>query len=411
MTSVLALCLFWHRHTLLPNMTQLIDTAPQQETAVLVALTTPQQPSAKTKEHLDELVFLAFTLGIKTLSTFTQNLAMPNRKTFVGKGKLEEIASFVKDKQVDMVIFDDELGPSQVRNVESVLQCKVIDRNLLILDIFAMRAKTAQAKTQVELAQYQYLLPRLTRMWSHLSKQKGGSTGMRGPGEKELETDRRIVQDKIAQLNKKLKAIECQNSTQRKNRTRLVRVALVGYTNVGKSTLMRVLSKENVLTEDKLFATISSTVRRVVMHDIPFLLTDTVGFIRKLPHTLIECFKSTLDEVREADMLLHVVDISHPAHEEHMQVVQETLQEIGVADIPTLLVFNKVDQIKLIDETQETTTSLESLPQAPHQKHYPTVFISATQQSNIEALKDLLSQQVYLQHMKIYPNYLKDNAS
>ncbi len=392
-------------------MTQLIDIAPKQETAVLVALTTSQQSSAKTKEHLDELVFLAFTLGIKTLNTFTQNLAVPNRKTFVGKGKLEEIASFVKDKQVDMVIFDDELGPSQVRNLESVLQCKVIDRNLLILDIFAMRAKTAQAKTQVELAQYQYLLPRLTKMWAHLSRQKGGSSGMRGPGEKELETDRRIVQNRIAQLQKKLKAIECQNSTQRKNRTQLARVALVGYTNVGKSTLMHVLSKASVYTEDKLFATIGSTVRKVVMHGIPFLLTDTVGFIRKLPHTLIECFKSTLDEVREADILLHVVDISHPAHEEHMQVVQETLQEIGVVDVPTILIFNKVDQLQTTDATQKIATGLESLPQAPHQNHHPAVFISATQQSNIEALKDLLSQHVHLQHMKIYPNYLKDIAS
>jgi GTP-binding protein HflX len=246
-------------------------------------------------------------------------------------------------------------------------------------------------------------------MWSHLSKQKGGSTGMRGPGEKELETDRRIVQDKIAQLHKKLSAIERQSTTQRKTRERITRVALVGYTNVGKSTLMRVLSKENVLTEDKLFATISSTVRRVVIHDIPFLLTDTVGFIRKLPHTLVECFKSTLDEVREADVLLHVVDISHPAHEEHMEVVQETLREIGVTDTPTILVFNKVDQIKPIDETQEPTTSLESLQQTlPNQKHWPTVFISATQQGNVEALRDLLFQQVYLQHMKIYPNYLKN---
>jgi GTPase len=394
-----------------PNMTQPIDTAPQQATAVLVALITTQQSSAKTKEHLDELVFLAFTLGIKTLNTFTQNLAMPNRKTFVGKGKLEEIASFVKDKQVDMVIFDDELGPSQVRNLESVLPCKVIDRNLLILDIFAMRAKTAQAKTQVELAQYQYLLPRLTKMWAHLSRQQGGGTGMRGPGEKELETDRRIAQDKIAQLQKKLKAIACQSTIQRKNRTRLARVALVGYTNVGKSTLMRMLSKASVHVEDKLFATIDSTVRKVVMRGIPFLLTDTVGFIRKLPHTLVECFQSTLDEVREADILLHVVDISHPAYEEHMQVVQETLQEIGVVDVPTILIFNKVDQLQTTEVTQEITTGLESLPQAPHQKHYPTVFISATQQSNIEALKDLLSQQVYLQHMKIYPNYLKDTAS
>lgn len=393
-------------------MAQLIDTTPQQETAVLVALVTPQQPNAQVREHLDELAFLALTLGIKTLNTFTQNLTTSNRKTVVGKGKLEEIASFVKDMQVDTVVFDDELSPSQVRNLESSLPCKVIDRNLLILNIFAMRANTTQAKTQVELAQYQYLLPRLTRMWSHLSSQKGGSVGMRGPGEKELETDRRIARDKITHLRKKLEAIERQSITQRKNRARIVRVALVGYTNTGKSTLMRVLSKENVHTENKLFATIDATVRKVVIHDVPFLLTDTVGFIRKLPHTLIESFKSTLDEVREADILLHVVDISHPAHEEHVKVVQETLQEIGVVDIPMILVFNKIDQLKPTEETQETATDAESLQQAlSHQKHCPTVFISATQQGNIEALKDLLFQQVSLQHMKIYPNYLKDIAS
>ncbi len=389
-------------------MTQLIDTAPQQETAVLVALTTTQQSSAKTKEHVDELAFLAFTLGIKTLKTFIQNLTNPNGKTVVGKGKLEEIASFVKDKQVDTVIFDDELSPSQVRNLENVLQCRVMDRNLLILTIFAMRAKTTQAKTQVALAQYQYLLPRLTKMWSHLSSQKGGSKGMRGPGEKELETDRRLIQDRIAQLRKKLAVIERQSITQRKNRARLARVALVGYTNVGKSTLMRVLSKASVHVEDKLFATIDSTVRKVVMHNVPFLLTDTVGFIRKLPHTLIESFKSTLDEVREADILLHVVDISHPAHEEHMRVVQETLQEIGVVDIPMILVCNKVDQLQPTEATQEGDTSLENLQQTlSHQEHCPTVFISATQQDNIEALKDLLFQQVSLQHMRIYPNYLE----
>ena len=389
-------------------MAQLINTAPQQETAVLVALITPQQCTAQTKEHLDELAFLASTLGIKTLNIFTQNLTTPNRKSVVGKGKLEEIASFVKDKQVDLVIFDDMLSPSQVRNLETTLQCKVIDRNLLILNIFSMRAKTTQAKTQVELAQYQYLLPRLTRMWAHLSKQKGGSTGMRGPGEKELETDRRLVQRRIAVLQKKLKAIERQSSTQRKTRVRLTRVAMVGYTNVGKSTLMHVLSKASTYTEDKPFATISSTIRKVVMRGIPFLLTDTVGFIRKLPHTLIESFKSTLDEVREADILLHVVDISHPAHEEHRKVVQETLQGIGVIDVPIMLVLNKVDQLKTTEATQGIATSLEGLQQTlPHQKHCSVVSISATQKSNIETLKNLLCQQVHLQHRKIYPNYLK----
>jgi len=389
-------------------MANLVTTATQQKTAVLVALTTLQQGSAKTKEYVNELTFLAFTLGIKTLHTFTQKLATPNTKTVVGKGKLEEIASFVKERQINLVIFDDELSPSQVRNLERVLPCEVMDRSLLILNIFAMRARTNQAKTQVELAQYQYLLPRLTRMWSHLSSQKGGSTGMRGPGEKELETDRRIVQKKIAQLQRKLEAIDRQGNTQRKTRTRITRVALVGYTNVGKSTLMQVLSKEDVYTENKLFATISSTVRRVVIRGIPFLLTDTVGFIRKLPHTFIECFKSTLDEVREADILLHVVDISHPAHEEHMEVVKKTLQEIDAGDIPTILVFNKVDQIDSSKEPQKATTSLQQA--LLNEEHSFTVFISATQQINIEALRDLLFQQVYLQHMKIYPNYLENTV-
>ena len=387
-------------------MAQHIDTAPQQETAVLVALITPQQPKAKTEEYLNELALLASTLGIKVLTTFTQHLAAPDVKTFVGKGKLAEIETFVTAHPA-MVIFDDELSPSQANNLEATLQCKVLDRNLLILNIFAMRAKTTQAKIQVELAQYQYLLPRLTRMWTHLSRQKGGNTGMRGPGEKELETDRRIVQAKIARLRKKLAAIERQSIIQRKHRNQLVRVALVGYTNAGKSTLMRVLSKAEVHAEDKLFATIDATVRKVFMHGIPFLLTDTVGFIRKLPHTLIACFKSTLAEVSEADILLHVVDIAHPAWEEQMQVVQETLQEIGVVDVPTILIGNKVDQLDIAEKIQEPTTSSVALQQAhPNQEGQPTVLISATQQDNIDELKHLLRQQVYQQHMKIYPHYL-----
>ena len=381
-------------------MTQPIDTAPQQETAVLGALVTPQQSTEQVKEHLDELAFLGLTLGIKTIHTFVQRLTTPHKKTLVGKGKLEAIASFVKDKQVNLVIFDDEPSPSQTRNLERILPCSVVDRTRLILNIFAMRAKTSQAKTQVALAQYQYLLPRLTRMWSHLSKQKGGSTGMRGPGEKELETDRRHVQKKIAQLRKKLETISQQNSTQSKTRTQIASVALVGYTNVGKSTLMRVLSKENVHTENKLFATVSSTVRRVVLRDIPFLLTDTVGFIRKLPHTLIECFQSTLNEVREADILLHVVDASHPAYAEHMQVVEETLQEIGAKDIPTILVCNKID--RLIDS---------NLTHAHTAKHKHIVYISATQHNNITALKEVLYQEVSLHHRKIFPSYLKKAAS
>ena len=387
-------------------MKQLIDTSPQQETAVLVALVTPQQSATQVKEHLDELAFLALTLGIKTIRTFVQSLKIPNVKTVIGKGKLEEIASFVKEQRIDMVIFDDEISPSQVRNLESKLPRKVIDRNLLILNIFAMRAKTTQAKTQVELAQYQYLLPRLTRMWSHLSSQKGGSTGMRGPGEKELETDRRIAQDKITRLRQKLKAIEQQSITQRKQRAQIVRVALVGYTNVGKSTLMRALSKETVYTENKLFATVSSTVRKVVLQDIPFLVTDTVGFIRKLPHTLIECFQSTLDEVREANILLHVVDIANPAYKAHMQVVEATLQKIGAGDIPTILVYNKMDRIKENEEMQESNAHLTYVQEVVAKQRH-AVCISAARQDNIEELKDLLLQQVYLQHMKIYPNYLQ----
>ena len=379
------------------------DTKPRRETAVLVALITPQQPAVKTQEYLDELAFLARTLDIEVRNTYTQRLQSPNVKTMVGKGKLQEICAYVQEHHIDMVVFDDELSPSQVRNLELALQCKVLDRSLLILDIFVMRAKTTQAKTQVALAQYQYLLPRLTRMWTHLSRQKGGSAGMRGPGEKELETDRRIIQEKIALLRKKLKDIERQSTTQRKGREQQVRVALVGYTNVGKSTLMRVLSKADVYAEDKLFATIGSTVRKVVIQDLPFLLTDTVGFIRKLPHTLIECFKSTLDEVREADVLLHVVDIAHPAYEEHMHIVQETLQEIGVLDVPTILVFNKIDRL---------SETIQEEIQASYLKHHthPTVFIAAKERTNIDMLKELLYRQVQPLHLQIFPNYLKDAA-
>lgn len=394
-------------------------TALKKEKAILVALVTQHQSSEKAKEYLDELTFLAVTLGVNVLATFTQQLEKPNVRTFIGKGKLEEIKVLVEAEQVDMVIFDDELTPSQVRNLENILKCKVLDRSLLILDIFAMRAKTAQAKTQVALAQYQYLLPRLTKLWTHLSKQQGG-VGMRGPGETELETDRRIVQDKIVLLRKKLQAIEKQSVTQRKSRRQLVRVALVGYTNVGKSTLMRLLSKANVLAENKLFATVDSTVRKVVIHDIPFLLTDTVGFIRKLPHSLIECFKSTLDEVREADILLHVVDISHPAFEEHMQVVHKTLLEIGAVNIPTLLVFNKIDQFREITKQDEAMylvgtahqpVTLEALQQSYlTQQDYPVVFIAASQKENIDTVKTLLYQKVLKKHKRIYPNFLKNSS-
>ena len=394
-------------------MAHFTNTAPQQETAVLVALTTPKQPRAKTEEYLRELASLADTLGIATLHTFTQKVDTPNKRTFVGKGKLEEIKEYVKENQVDAVIFDDALTPSQVRNIEAILECKAMDRNLLILEIFAMRAKTTQAKTQVELAQYRYLLPRLTRMWTHLSRQKGGSANMRGPGEKELETDKRIILDKITQLRKQLAVIARQNTTQSKKRPQLVRVALVGYTNAGKSTLMQLLSKSAMYTEDKLFATLDSTVRKMVLQDVPFLLTDTVGFIRKLPHTLVECFKSTLSEIREADILLHVVDGANPAHLEHITTVQKTLQEIGAANIPTMLVFNKADQIARAAEeteaTQEAPTSPESDAKAD-QASSSALFISATQQTNIAALKELLFEKVAHKHGEHYPNHLKTAA-
>ena len=345
------------------------STAKKQETAVLVAVTTQRQSPEQTQEYLEELAFLATTLGVQTVKTFTQKLEHPDNRTFVGKGRLEDIKIFVTDNPVDMIIFDDELIPSQVRNLEAEFkEIKVLDRSLLILDIFAMRAQTAQAKIQVELAQYQYMYPRLTRMWTHLSRQKGG-VGMRGPGEKELETDRRIVQDRIAFLKDKLAKIDKQSMTRRKERSRLVRVALVGYTNVGKSTLMRRLAKAEVFAENKLFATVDSTVRKMVLDNIPFLLTDTVGFIRKLPTTLIESFKSTLDEVREADILLHVVDISHSSFEEQIEIVNQTLAEIKAGDKPTILVFNKIDayqpKLEAFDEVIETEEG-EVFAHQPH---------------------------------------------
>ncbi len=376
----------------------MLSTKPPQETAVLVAVATRNQSLATTKEYLEELAFLAHTLDIQVLDTFTQTLEKPTVRTLVRRGKLEEIGAFVRIHQVDIVIFDDELTPSQVRNLETHLKCRILDRSLLILEVFAMRAQTNQAKTQVELAQYQYLLPRLTKMWSHLSKQQGGVKGMRGPGEKELETDQRIAQQRISLLRKRLETINQQHRVQRKNRTQLVRVALVGYTNVGKSTLMQVLSKKSVLVEDKLFATIGSTIRKVVLQKIPFLLTDTVGFIRKLPHTLIACFRSTLEEVREADLLLHVVDISHPTHREHIQVVQDTLQEIGAGNIPTILALNKAD---LLPE-EECTFDLGTYTQPDT----PAIVISAAQQKNISDLQNLLVQKIIPRHLEIYPNAL-----
>jgi len=389
----------------------IFETAKKQETAVLVALLTKQQPAEKAQEYLDELAFLAETAGVKTLHRFLQKLEKPDTRTFVGKGKLEEIVAFVKDKNADMVIFDDDLTPSQVRNLEAELEVKILDRSLLILNIFSLRAQTTQARTQVELAQYQYILPRLTRMWSHLSKQKGG-VGMRGPGEKELETDKRIVKDRIAFLRDKLEKIDKQSITRRKDRERMVRVALVGYTNVGKSTLMQQLSKSDTFAENKLFATVDSTVRKVVLGNIPFLLTDTVGFIRKLPTKLIESFKSTLDEIREADILLHVVDISHPSYDEQIEIVNTTLADIGAANKPTILVFNKIDlyQHDIPEEEEELSGGVTQLTRLKKtylgKNQQKTIFISAEKKENLQELRELLTEMVAEKHFTIFPNWL-----
>jgi GTPase len=386
------------------------ETAKKQETAVLVALITQKQPLEKTQEYLNELAFLAETSGVKTLHFFLQKLDRPDTRTFVGKGKLEEIVAYVLDKNVDMVIFDDDLSPSQVRNLEAELKVKILDRSLLILNIFSARAQTTQARTQVELAQYEYILPRLTRMWSHLSKQKGG-IGMRGPGEKELETDKRIVKDRIAFLRDKLDKIDKQSVTRRKDRERMVRVALVGYTNVGKSTLMRQLSKSEVFAENKLFATVDSTVRKVVLDNIPFLLTDTVGFIRKLPTKLIESFKSTLDEIREADILLHVVDISHPSYDEQIEIVNATLADIGATNKPTLLVFNKMDLYKPEMEEEEEPLPEDGAQLTKLKKTYisktqdKTIFISAEKKENLNELRQILAEMVAEKHFTIFPNW------
>ncbi|MFY8137095.1 MAG: GTPase HflX, partial [Flavobacteriales bacterium] len=337
---------------------QLFETAKKQETCVLVGIITKQQSRDLLEEYLDELAFLALTANAVCLKRFTQSLDHPDSRTFVGSGKLNEIKEYVEEHKPDMIIFDDELSPSQLRNLEKEFKdkgVKVLDRNNLILDIFASRARTAHAKTQVELAQYEYMLPRLTRMWTHLEKQRGG-IGMRGPGEQEIETDRRIVRDRIARLKEELKEIDKQKAIQRGNRGALVRVALVGYTNVGKSTIMNVLSKSDVFAENKLFATLDTTVRKVVLKNLPFLLSDTVGFIRKLPHQLIESFKSTLDETREADLLVHVVDISHPQFEDHFNVVNETLREIGSGDKPTIVVFNKIDAYQHVPKAEDDLT-------------------------------------------------------
>nr|WP_306640772.1 GTPase HflX [Longitalea sp. SCSIO 12813] len=395
-------------------MAQMIETKKDQETCVLVGLVTKSQRKEHLEEYLDELEFLAKTADAHCLARFTQSLEHPDNKTFVGKGKLEEIREFCHDRKIDMVIFDDELSPTQLRNIErEIKDVKVLDRSNLILDIFASRARTAHAKTQVELAQYQYLLPRLTNMWTHLQKQKGG-IGMKGPGEKEIETDRRIIRDKISALKKDLAQIDKQKATQRGNRGAMVRVALVGYTNVGKSTLMNILAKSKVMAENKLFATLDTTVRKVVLQNLPFLLSDTVGFIRKLPHQLIESFKSTLDETRESDILVHVVDVSHPNFEDQMATVSDTLNDIGSGTKPTIVVFNKIDALEFpnpddvepnFDEDNPTIFNLEDLKRTWMAKHsdLEVVFISAQERTNLEELRDVLYEKVKVIHQERYP--------
>ncbi|MEP5614241.1 MAG: GTPase HflX [Cyclobacteriaceae bacterium] len=369
----------------------MFETKKKNERGVLVAVGSKSTSDEHLQELMDELEFLSQTLEIDVMHHFFQKLEHPDSKTFVGKGKLEEIKTYCIAEKIDVIIFDDDLSPSQLRNLERELKLKIYDRSLLILDIFLKRAKTAQAKTQVELARYQYLLPRLTRMWTHLERQRGGTGTRGGAGEKEIETDRRMIRDQINVLKKKLEKIEKQSETRRKSRQGIVRVALVGYTNAGKSSLMRILSKEKVYAKDELFATVDSTVRKVVFGNLPFLLSDTVGFIRKLPHDLIESFKSTLAEVKEADLLLHVVDASSPSHEDHVKVVDQTLEEIGAAGITTIKIFNKIDKL---EEVESILNGGES------------VAISAKKGTGIDDLRAAITQEVKKVHLKIYPNYL-----
>lgn len=391
-------------------MTILNSTEIIAEKAVLVGVINQNQNENNVKEFLDELAFLAETAGAIPFKTFVQRLDSSNSKTLIGSGKIIEIANYVKDNDISMVIFDDDLSPTQLRNLEKALECKILDRTNLILDIFAKRAQTSYAKTQVELAQYQYLLPRLTRLWSHLERQQGG-IGMRGPGETELETDRRIIRDKISALKEDLKKIDKQMITQRKNRGNIVRVALVGYTNVGKSTLMNLLSKSEVFAENKLFATLDTTVRKVVIGNLPFLLTDTVGFIRKLPHHLVESFKSTLDEVREADILMHIADISHSGFEDQIKVVTQTLSDLKSINKPILLVFNKVDAFSHIEKDEDDLTpikrenlSLDDLKNSWMAKSGQiSIFISAVKKDNIDELKSILYEAVKKIHAIRYP--------
>ncbi len=385
----------------------------REEHAVLVGVVYGMQTEEQVNEYLNELEFLALTAGAKTDRRYIQKLPNPHPRTFIGKGKLEEIKKYVDDHEdVNMVIFDDDLSGKQVSALETELKVKIVDRSSLILDIFARRAQTAQAKTQVELAQLQYLLPRLRGLWTHLERQRGG-IGMRGPGEKEIETDRRIVRDKISLLKKQLEKIDRQAVTQRKNRGELIRVALVGYTNVGKSTLMNVLSKSEVFAENKLFATLDTTVRKVVYENVPFLLSDTVGFIRKLPHHLVESFKSTLDEVRESDILLHVVDIGHPHFEDHVNTVNETLEELGARNKPTLLVFNKIDAYrelnfdKLLDAETKQEIERELQQNLKNQFEYDNIFISALERENLEELREKVITMVKREYQIRYPYEVK----
>ena len=388
----------------------MFDTAPTKETAILIGLATRNQSLERVQEYLEELTFLVDTAGGVVIKSFIQKLDLPDSRTYVGKGKMEEIAAYIEEHQIDMAIFDDELSPSQIRNIEKILNCKILDRNNLILDIFARRAATSHARTQVELAQCEYLLPRLTRMWTHLEKQRGG-IGLRGPGEQEIETDRRILRYRISLLKEKLEDIDKQQATQRKNRRGMIRVALVGYTNVGKSTLMNLLSKSEIFAENKLFATLDTTVRKMVIHDLPFLLSDTVGFIRKLPHTLIESFKSTLDEVREADLMIHLVDISHHDFEEQIFVVKQTLTDIGASNKPVIMLFNKIDNYTPVVKEEDDLTpvqkgnmTLQELENTWMAKdNLPSLFISATEKLNIDELKELIYTEVKKLREMRYP--------
>jgi len=388
----------------------MINTAVQPERTILIGIITGKQDEPRVRETMNELAFLVETAGGIPEKRFIQKLDKPDPRTFIGSGKLLEVKDYITAEKIGTVVFDDELSPSQLRNIEGELQCKILDRTTLILDIFAKRARTATARTQVELAQYEYLLPRLSRMWTHLEKQRGG-IGMRGPGEKEIETDRRIIRDRITLLKKELQSIDKQKITQRSGREKMVRVALIGYTNVGKSTMMNLLSKSDVFAENKLFATLDTTVRKVVIDNLPFLLTDTVGFIRKLPHSLVESFKSTLDEVREADLLMHIVDISHPDFEEQIHVVNQTLAEINASNKPTMMVFNKIDAYNHVikEDDDLSQPNRENIPLEELKKTWiaktnaPAVFISAKNKYNIDELKEELYDEVYSIHVKRYP--------